>query len=185
MATVVREKKNWLIHMLYSRRENEECLKIIEECLKASNGLSEYPVYVKAMIRRQQGRIQESLQLFQAATCLVSLRRAGQWIFANWLESAWLVGWFVSRAYDIFWVLSKVQNPHSAANLKQVGRSLWVFQTAILRPLWNSLFLYHLVKCIVVVDVPYLNMAQFVRYLGILPPFCFALGFCLASTNLQ
>lgn len=87
MATVVREKKNWLIHMLYSRRENEECLKIIEECLKASNGLSEYPVYVKAMIRRQQGRIQESLQLFQAATCL---------------------------------------NPHSAANLKQVGRSLFL-----------------------------------------------------------
>ena len=85
MATVVREKRNWLVHSLYSRQEYDECLKVIEEQLKAANGLCEYPVYVKALIRRQQGRIQESLQLFQAATCL---------------------------------------NPHSAANLKQVGRSL-------------------------------------------------------------
>lgn len=85
MATVVREKKNWLVHLLYSRQEYDECLRVIEEQLKAANGLCEYPVYVKALIRRQQGRIQESLQLFQAATCL---------------------------------------NPHSAANLKQVGRSL-------------------------------------------------------------
>lgn len=87
MATVVRERKNWLIHMLYTRQEYDECLRVIEEQLKAANGLCEYPVYVKGLIRRQQGRVQESLQLFQAATCL---------------------------------------NPHSAANLKQVGRSLFL-----------------------------------------------------------
>ncbi len=52
-----------------------------------SRGQTEYPIFVKALIRRQQGAIAESLQLFQAATCL---------------------------------------NPHNVANLKQVGRSLYL-----------------------------------------------------------
>ena len=34
------------------------------------DGMCEYPIYVKALIKRQRGRIQESLQLFQAATAL-------------------------------------------------------------------------------------------------------------------
>ena len=49
--------------------------------------MAEYPIYVKALIKRQRGEINESLQLFQAATCL---------------------------------------NPHNIANLKQVGRSLYL-----------------------------------------------------------
>jgi tetratricopeptide (TPR) repeat protein len=127
MATTVREKKNWLIHLHFSRQEYDDCLKVIEEQLKAANGLCEYPVYVKALIRRQQGRIQESLQLFQAATCL---------------------------------------NPHSATNLKQVGRSLFLLgkhKSAIdvyneaekLAPddweLWHSkgLSYMYLVRCLV------------------------------------
>lgn len=62
--------KNWFLHRLYLRQEFKECLKAIEEVLKAHQGLSEYPIYIKAMILRHSGRIQESLQLFQAATCL-------------------------------------------------------------------------------------------------------------------
>ena len=49
--------------------------------------MAEYPIYIKALIKRQRGEINESLQLFQAATCL---------------------------------------NPHNIANLKQVGRSLYL-----------------------------------------------------------
>ncbi len=60
---------------------------MIEVQLRETNGQSEYPIYVKALIKRQEGKIQESLQLFQAATCL---------------------------------------NPHNIANLKQVGRSLYL-----------------------------------------------------------
>jgi Bardet-Biedl syndrome 4 protein len=60
---------------------------VIEVQLRETNGQSEYPIYVKALIKRQEGKIQESLQLFQAATCL---------------------------------------NPHNIANLKQVGRSLYL-----------------------------------------------------------
>eukprot|EP00741_Cyanophora_paradoxa_P015999 tig00000042_g15445.t1 len=83
----LREKNNWLIHLLYVRQDFRECIKLIEEQLAACNGMSEYPIFVKAFIKRQKGEIQESLQLFQAATCL---------------------------------------NPHNVANLKQVGRSLYL-----------------------------------------------------------
>jgi len=76
-----------LIHHLYIRHDLSECLKVIESALHECKGQCEYPLYVKALIRRQQGFIQESLQLFQAATVL---------------------------------------NPHNIANLKQVGRSLYL-----------------------------------------------------------
>ena len=66
----VREKTNWLIHMLYVRQDYDKCLTTIEEVLKECKGMAEYPIYVKALIKRQRGEIQESLQLFQAATCL-------------------------------------------------------------------------------------------------------------------
>lgn len=69
-GTTEREKRNWLIHMLYVRHEFIECLKVIEEALEECRGQAEYALYVKALIRRQQGAIAESLQLFQAATYL-------------------------------------------------------------------------------------------------------------------
>ena len=65
----------------------DACLKTIEQQLLDCRGMAEYPIYVKALIKRQRGEINESLQLFQAATCL---------------------------------------NPHNIANLKQVGRSLYL-----------------------------------------------------------
>lgn len=64
------EKRNWLLHMLYVRQEYDACLEAVEESLVASCGMSEYALYIKALIKRQRGEIQESLQLFQAATCL-------------------------------------------------------------------------------------------------------------------
>lgn len=87
VSSTQRIKKNWLIHQLYIRQEFHECLKVIDAQLLECKGMCEYPIYVKALIRRQQGCIAESLQLFQAATVL---------------------------------------NPHNVANLKQVGRSLYL-----------------------------------------------------------
>lgn len=66
----LRERANWLIHMQYIRQEYDTCLATIDEQLKECRGLAEYPIYVKALIKRQRGEIAESLQLFQAATCL-------------------------------------------------------------------------------------------------------------------
>lgn len=70
VATTQRIKRNWLIHQLYIRGEFSECLNIIEIQLQETKGQSEYPIYIKALIRRHEGKIVESLQLFQAATIL-------------------------------------------------------------------------------------------------------------------
>ena len=63
-------RDNHKIHLEYTNREFDACLAHIEEALAANDGLAEYPLYVKALIRRRQGKIQESLQLFQRATAL-------------------------------------------------------------------------------------------------------------------
>jgi Bardet-Biedl syndrome 4 protein len=49
--------------------EWDACLAAIEQQLQRSPSC-EYPLYVKALIFRQRGRIHESLALFQTATCL-------------------------------------------------------------------------------------------------------------------
>ena len=68
--STLREKANTHIHLLYVRQEFAECHRLIEEQLRLCNGQSEYPLYIKGMILRQQGRIDESLLSFQAALCL-------------------------------------------------------------------------------------------------------------------
>eukprot|EP00602_Paraphysomonas_sp_CaronLab_P006752 CAMPEP_0185018802 /NCGR_PEP_ID=MMETSP1103-20130426/1472_1 /TAXON_ID=36769 /ORGANISM="Paraphysomonas bandaiensis, Strain Caron Lab Isolate" /LENGTH=414 /DNA_ID=CAMNT_0027548787 /DNA_START=64 /DNA_END=1308 /DNA_ORIENTATION=- len=68
--STVRMRQNWYIHMCYTRKDYSECLKVIEDQLRACNGQSEYPLYIKALILRQQGRIEESLTTFQAALCM-------------------------------------------------------------------------------------------------------------------
>ena len=40
-AAAVREKKNWLIHMLYVRQDYDQCLTVIEESLKDCKGMAE------------------------------------------------------------------------------------------------------------------------------------------------
>ena len=69
-GVTLRERVNWLIHIQYVRQDYDDCLKTIEAHLAQCRGLAEYPIYVKALIKRQRGEINESLQLFQAATCL-------------------------------------------------------------------------------------------------------------------
>lgn len=68
--TTARQKRNWLIHLRYSRGEFAECLRTAEDQLRETNGICEFALYVKALILRQGGQIAESLELFQAATSL-------------------------------------------------------------------------------------------------------------------
>ncbi|XP_014310495.1 Bardet-Biedl syndrome 4 protein [Myotis lucifugus] len=63
------EKKNWLIHLHYIRKDYEACKAVIKEQLQETQGLCEYAIYVQALIFRLEGNIQESLELFQ--TCAV------------------------------------------------------------------------------------------------------------------
>eukprot|EP00352_Strombidinopsis_acuminata_P009431 CAMPEP_0176358750 /NCGR_PEP_ID=MMETSP0126-20121128/15806_1 /TAXON_ID=141414 ORGANISM="Strombidinopsis acuminatum, Strain SPMC142" /NCGR_SAMPLE_ID=MMETSP0126 /ASSEMBLY_ACC=CAM_ASM_000229 /LENGTH=95 /DNA_ID=CAMNT_0017713111 /DNA_START=32 /DNA_END=319 /DNA_ORIENTATION=+ len=57
--------KNWLMHILFLRQDYDECLKLIEQLLEESDGRSEYATYLKALILRTKGNINESLELFK------------------------------------------------------------------------------------------------------------------------
>ncbi|KAG8576287.1 hypothetical protein GDO81_009818 [Engystomops pustulosus] len=63
------ERRNWLIHLHYVRKDYEACKTLIKEQLQATEGVCEYAVYVQALILRLEGKIQESLELFQ--TCAI------------------------------------------------------------------------------------------------------------------
>jgi hypothetical protein len=47
MKSTSRISQNWYIHLLYTRKDFNECLKVIEEQLKACNGQSDYALYIK------------------------------------------------------------------------------------------------------------------------------------------
>ena len=42
-----RDKRNGYIHICYIKKDFVECLKVIDEQLRLSNGKSEYPLYIK------------------------------------------------------------------------------------------------------------------------------------------
>ena len=43
------ERRNWLIHLHYIRKESETCKALIKEQLEESNGMCEYAVYVQGL----------------------------------------------------------------------------------------------------------------------------------------
>jgi len=59
------ERRNWLLHLHYVRKEYAICKALIQEILLESAGVCEYAMYVKALILREEGAIQESLDSFQ------------------------------------------------------------------------------------------------------------------------
>ncbi|KAK7912681.1 hypothetical protein WMY93_012892 [Mugilogobius chulae] len=64
------ERRNWLIHQHYIRKDYDTCKTIIKEQLQETNGMCEYAIYVQALILRLEGKIQESLELFQSCAIL-------------------------------------------------------------------------------------------------------------------
>ncbi|XP_040574584.1 BBSome complex member BBS4 [Lepeophtheirus salmonis] len=59
------ERRNWLIHNHYVRKEFETCKMILTSQLEESGGNCEYAHYVNGLILRQEGKIQESLEAFR------------------------------------------------------------------------------------------------------------------------
>ncbi|CAB4013157.1 Bardet-Biedl syndrome 4 [Paramuricea clavata] len=59
------ERRNWLIHLHYVRKDIENCKSLIDEQLNESQGMCEYALYIQALLLREEGKIQESLELFQ------------------------------------------------------------------------------------------------------------------------
>ncbi|XP_014489483.1 PREDICTED: Bardet-Biedl syndrome 4 protein isoform X2 [Dinoponera quadriceps] len=60
------ESRNWLLHRHYTRHEYNACKLLIEQELSKSDG-HEYANYLKGLILRKEGKIQDSLDCFQTA----------------------------------------------------------------------------------------------------------------------
>ncbi|KAL0967902.1 hypothetical protein UPYG_G00259430 [Umbra pygmaea] len=65
------ERRNWLIHLHYIRKDYETCKAIIKEQLQETGGMCDYAIYVQALILRLEGKIQQSLDLFQSCAVLM------------------------------------------------------------------------------------------------------------------
>ncbi|CAN8016348.1 unnamed protein product [Ixodes persulcatus] len=75
------ERKNWLIHLHYVRRDFNVCKTLIREMLTETKGTSEYALHIQgkstyehrfalSLILRHEGRISESMELFQSCALL-------------------------------------------------------------------------------------------------------------------
>uniref|UniRef100_A0A3Q0SA92 Bardet-Biedl syndrome 4 n=1 Tax=Amphilophus citrinellus TaxID=61819 RepID=A0A3Q0SA92_AMPCI len=64
------ERRNWLIHQHYILKDYDTCKVIIKDQLQETNGMCEYAIYVQALILRLEGKIQQSLELFQSCAIL-------------------------------------------------------------------------------------------------------------------
>ncbi|KPI88591.1 hypothetical protein ABL78_2324 [Leptomonas seymouri] len=66
----IRERRNWLIHILYVRQEYSSCLQVIETQLRDTEGTCVYALYVKGLLKRMEGALTESLELLQTAVLI-------------------------------------------------------------------------------------------------------------------
>ena len=57
------ERRNWLIHNHYIRKEFDICKTVIRSQLDETHGMCEYANYIQGLILRQEGKIQESLEM--------------------------------------------------------------------------------------------------------------------------
>lgn len=64
------ERRNWLLHQHFVRKDFESCKHLIKEQLTQTGGECEYALYVQAMILRSEGKIAESTDLLQACANL-------------------------------------------------------------------------------------------------------------------
>ena len=64
------ERRNWLIHTHYIRKEYDTCKFVIRSQLEETQGMCEYANYIQGLILRQEGKIQESLEMFQICNIL-------------------------------------------------------------------------------------------------------------------
>lgn len=58
-------RRNWLIHRHFVRREFETCLTLIKEQMEENGGMCEFPLYVQGLMLREKGQLQQSLQLLK------------------------------------------------------------------------------------------------------------------------
>lgn len=62
-----RDRRNWFLYQLYVRQEYPACISLIESQLRETGGTCEYALYLKGLLKRQEGKLTESLQLLEAS----------------------------------------------------------------------------------------------------------------------
>lgn len=68
--STLRYKYNNMIHQLYTQHQYRQCEELCEQVLYDTSGQCEYAIYIKALIQRNNGNIDMSYTLFQAACIL-------------------------------------------------------------------------------------------------------------------
>eukprot|EP00762_Andalucia_godoyi_P000629 ANDGO_05277.mRNA.1 Bardet-Biedl syndrome 4 protein homolog len=68
MNSKLRDRRNGTIHRLFLKRDFEGCLSQVEETLR--EGPNEQALYTKALVYREQGKLVESLSLFQSVAAM-------------------------------------------------------------------------------------------------------------------
>jgi Bardet-Biedl syndrome 4 protein len=58
---------NWMIHLAYVQKDYVGCKSLVDHELKESNGNAEFALYVKGLLLRHEGKMEESLEYFQKA----------------------------------------------------------------------------------------------------------------------
>lgn len=61
------DRRNWYLYHLFARQEYARCRSGIEAQLRETGGTCEYALYLKALLKRNEGKLKESLLLLQAA----------------------------------------------------------------------------------------------------------------------
>ncbi|KAF4533413.1 hypothetical protein B566_EDAN013287 [Ephemera danica] len=88
------ESHNWLIHLYYTRKEFKICKELISRELEKSKNMGMYPNLMQGIILRQEGKMQESLDYFQACQTynpghIENLKQiAKSWLLAGRHEAA-------------------------------------------------------------------------------------------------
>ncbi|KAA3672234.1 Bardet-Biedl syndrome 4 protein, partial [Paragonimus westermani] len=66
------ETENWIIHTLYTQYEFSTCAELIKRNLNTNGNTNEYALYCLGIIRRLEGKVQESLEQFTSCIQLNS-----------------------------------------------------------------------------------------------------------------
>ncbi|XP_043217717.1 Bardet-Biedl syndrome 4 protein-like isoform X2 [Amphibalanus amphitrite] len=59
------ERRNWMIHIHFIRKEFDTCKALLKEQLQETNDMCEYACYIQGLILRSEGSIQHSFEMFQ------------------------------------------------------------------------------------------------------------------------
>lgn len=72
------DRRNWYLYQLFARQEYARCRSGIEAQLRETGGVCEYALYLKALLKRNEGKLKESLLLLQASVLVNPLSIANR-----------------------------------------------------------------------------------------------------------